>query len=366
MLVVALIGVWSFCADADWGGKPESPSTPDPEGALVFLGRLLPPLGIIVGVHLVWTGANEPGGAFQGGTILAAMWILVMIAGLSRRALDQPPLAAVRARRRTRAVSRDRRRRLRNRGSLSRLSGGLREAAHSPHRSGADPLDRRRAGIVGARRAGEETATMNSVTLAGLGGCALIGLGLYGLVTHPHLLRKIVAFNVMGGGVFLLFGGDCAPRRGRRRRRRSRSAGFGHHRDRRRLLRHGARRRASPCASSGKLAVPSSADRSPRRPFRRERRLDACGYTCQRRDESLLLPAIIILPVAALLLAFLLGGRRTVWTAILVTPLADRARGRGRVRSSGAMIGRSSMSLADGRRRSASRCAPTASRRPCW
>jgi multisubunit Na+/H+ antiporter MnhB subunit len=82
VLVVALIGVWSFCADADWGGKPESPSTPDPEGALVFLGRLLPPLGLIVGIHLVWTGANEPGGAFQGGTILAAMWILVMIAGL--------------------------------------------------------------------------------------------------------------------------------------------------------------------------------------------------------------------------------------------------------------------------------------------
>ena len=47
---------------------------------------------------------------------------------------------------------------------------------------------------------------MNSVTLAGLGGCVLIGLGLFGLVTHPHLLRKIVAFNVMGGGVFLLFG----------------------------------------------------------------------------------------------------------------------------------------------------------------
>ncbi len=47
---------------------------------------------------------------------------------------------------------------------------------------------------------------MNSVTLAALGGCVLIGLGLFGLVTHPHLLRKIVAFNVMGGGVFLLFG----------------------------------------------------------------------------------------------------------------------------------------------------------------
>jgi len=47
---------------------------------------------------------------------------------------------------------------------------------------------------------------MNAVTLAGLGGAALIGLGLFGLITHPHLLRKILAFNVLGGGVFLLFG----------------------------------------------------------------------------------------------------------------------------------------------------------------
>lgn len=88
VLVVALVGVWSFARDADWGGKPESPSAADPDAALVFLGRLLPPLGIIVGVHLVWTGATEPGGAFQGGTILAAVWILVMLAGL----VDAPPL----------------------------------------------------------------------------------------------------------------------------------------------------------------------------------------------------------------------------------------------------------------------------------
>ena len=47
---------------------------------------------------------------------------------------------------------------------------------------------------------------MNDMFLAGVGGATLVGLGLFGLVTHPHLLRKIVAFNVMGGGVFLLFG----------------------------------------------------------------------------------------------------------------------------------------------------------------
>jgi multicomponent Na+:H+ antiporter subunit C len=53
---------------------------------------------------------------------------------------------------------------------------------------------------------------MNAVTLAGFAGAALIGMGLFGLITHAHLLRKIVAFNVIGSGVFLLFG--AVARRG--------------------------------------------------------------------------------------------------------------------------------------------------------
>jgi multicomponent Na+:H+ antiporter subunit C len=36
--------------------------------------------------------------------------------------------------------------------------------------------------------------------------CALVGIGLYGLIVQPHPLRKLVAFNVMGTGVFVLFG----------------------------------------------------------------------------------------------------------------------------------------------------------------
>lgn len=47
---------------------------------------------------------------------------------------------------------------------------------------------------------------MTAATLAGLTGTALIGLGLYGLLVHPHPLRKIVGFNLLGSGVFLLFG----------------------------------------------------------------------------------------------------------------------------------------------------------------
>jgi multicomponent Na+:H+ antiporter subunit C len=43
-------------------------------------------------------------------------------------------------------------------------------------------------------------------TLFALAACALVGIGLYGLVAQPHPLRKLVAFNVMGSGVFVLFG----------------------------------------------------------------------------------------------------------------------------------------------------------------
>lgn len=40
----------------------------------------------------------------------------------------------------------------------------------------------------------------------GVTGAALVALGLFGLVTQPALLRKVLAFNLLGGGVFLLFG----------------------------------------------------------------------------------------------------------------------------------------------------------------
>lgn len=47
---------------------------------------------------------------------------------------------------------------------------------------------------------------MNAATLFGLCGAALVGLGLYGLIIDPKPLRKLLAFNLLGGGVFLLFG----------------------------------------------------------------------------------------------------------------------------------------------------------------
>lgn len=47
---------------------------------------------------------------------------------------------------------------------------------------------------------------MTSATLFGLCGAILIGLGLFELITDPHPLRKILGFNLLGGGVFLVLG----------------------------------------------------------------------------------------------------------------------------------------------------------------
>ena len=47
---------------------------------------------------------------------------------------------------------------------------------------------------------------MTTAMAFGLCAAVLIGLGVYGLITHPQPLRKILAFNVIGSGVFLLFG----------------------------------------------------------------------------------------------------------------------------------------------------------------
>lgn len=47
---------------------------------------------------------------------------------------------------------------------------------------------------------------MTTATLFGLCSAALVGLGLFGLIVDPQPLRKILAFNLLGCGVFLLFG----------------------------------------------------------------------------------------------------------------------------------------------------------------
>ena len=89
VLLLAIVGVWSLASDRAWGGRPGPRHQADPNGVLAFLARLLPPAGIVVGIYILWTGADHPGGAFQGGAVLASMWLLVIMAGLA----DTPPVS---------------------------------------------------------------------------------------------------------------------------------------------------------------------------------------------------------------------------------------------------------------------------------
>lgn len=47
---------------------------------------------------------------------------------------------------------------------------------------------------------------MSAATLFGLCAAVLIGLGVFGLIVNPRPLRKILAFNIIGSGVFLMLG----------------------------------------------------------------------------------------------------------------------------------------------------------------
>ncbi len=89
VVLFAMIGVWSLAPDRAWGGRPGRLHRADPDGILAYLARVLPPIGIIVGVYIFWIGADLPGGKFQGASILAAMWLLAVMAGLA----DAPPVS---------------------------------------------------------------------------------------------------------------------------------------------------------------------------------------------------------------------------------------------------------------------------------
>ncbi len=62
------------------------------------------------------------------------------------------------------------------------------------------------------------TADLGPGVLFGLCGAALVGIGLFVVITHPSLLRRVIAFNILGAGIFLVFGAIA---------RRGAGAGFG-------------------------------------------------------------------------------------------------------------------------------------------
>ncbi|MGY6706906.1 MAG: hydrogenase subunit MbhD domain-containing protein [Rhizobiaceae bacterium] len=82
VLLVALVAVWALTPASVWGGVPGMRQHARPDGVLAMFGRLLPPIGLVMAVYLVWAGSSQPGGAFQAGTVLAAVWLLVVMAGI--------------------------------------------------------------------------------------------------------------------------------------------------------------------------------------------------------------------------------------------------------------------------------------------
>jgi len=88
VLVLAMLGIWSLADDRVWGGRPGFVMAHDDGGILQYAARILVPIGVLVGGYIFWIGADAPGGKFQGATILAAMWLLLVLAGLR----DAPPV----------------------------------------------------------------------------------------------------------------------------------------------------------------------------------------------------------------------------------------------------------------------------------
>jgi len=83
VLVLALIAFWSLVPEGAWTQRASWLPLREPDPALVLLARVLPPFGILIAVHLFWIGTTLPGGKFQAGALLAAIWALVLVAGLS-------------------------------------------------------------------------------------------------------------------------------------------------------------------------------------------------------------------------------------------------------------------------------------------
>lgn len=88
VLIFALVAVWSLAPDKAWGGIPGPARAPVVSGR-PYLARLLPPVGAMVAIYMFWVGADLPGGKFQAGALLAAMWLLATMAGLS----SPPPVS---------------------------------------------------------------------------------------------------------------------------------------------------------------------------------------------------------------------------------------------------------------------------------
>lgn len=88
VLTAALAGAWSV-------GRAGRTAAMAPSPVLLGLVRVLGPLFPIICGYLLWAGSGQPGGAFQAGSVLATMAVLLALSTPKRRALL--PESAMRA-----------------------------------------------------------------------------------------------------------------------------------------------------------------------------------------------------------------------------------------------------------------------------
>lgn len=74
VLLLALTGAWAV------GREQELPAQSEDSPYLILLRLFVPPI-ILGSAYYLWVGAAAPGGAFQGGAVLAGALILLLLAG---------------------------------------------------------------------------------------------------------------------------------------------------------------------------------------------------------------------------------------------------------------------------------------------
>ena len=81
VVLLALMGVWALAPAGALSVPPPPLSPGTPPEPIAFLARVLVPVGLVLGAWQVWAGADIPGGKFQGAALIAAMALLLMMAG---------------------------------------------------------------------------------------------------------------------------------------------------------------------------------------------------------------------------------------------------------------------------------------------
>jgi multisubunit Na+/H+ antiporter MnhC subunit/multisubunit Na+/H+ antiporter MnhB subunit len=170
---------------------PETAAVAEPVAPLLAaMTRILLPLLVVVAGYLLWRGSHAPGGAFQAGALLAAGGVLGSLCRMCWPLGWRLPIALGLGVAVFLGVG------------LATLASGRAFLEYPPALAGHG-LDRRHPG--NPLRPG--APAMSAGILYALAGVLLFVLALLGLGARRHVVRKVLAVNLMGTGAFLVLVG---------------------------------------------------------------------------------------------------------------------------------------------------------------